>query len=89
MANFCSVVSDCVYAAGDTRKTTPRLIHLQKGLGYRIHPAEGVFYKTEGVGGQYIGGSGKNDMVCEDFSRSCAARRAQLKNQPTLEHSLG
>ncbi len=46
-------------------------------------------YKTEGVGGLFVGGSEKNIMVRIVFPRSCAAGRAKFKNQLTLRHSPG
>ncbi len=46
-------------------------------------------YKTEGVGGQFVGGSGKNTIVRIVFAWLCAARRMKFKNWPVLGHSPG
>ncbi len=58
---------------------------LARGLAWQKQSS----YKTEGVGGQFVGGSGKNTMVRVVFAHMCAAGRAKFKNQPTLAHSPG
>ena len=41
------------------------------------------------MGGQFVGGNGKNIILFSLFTRKCGAGRAKLKNRPTLRHSPG
>ena len=46
-------------------------------------------HKTEGIGGQFVGRTGKNIIARLLFAQSCAAGRANINNWPRLEHSPG